>query len=191
MEQNLPLVAKKVWSLVRLMLFMLKKGINKRKLLLDLNLMIKRGKLAGKALQNLMFNHHHNWSSSASSVNRDTTTIPPPPRRTDEYEFSCSSTPSYPISFFKKNHGKKKKSEVGGGEGDEIMVDAAMIKALEMVTSAAASPAVLGFGRSPAVRQLRITDSPFPVSTGEEDSYVDEAAEKFIMKFYSQLRRQN
>ena len=40
------------------------------------------------------------------------------------------------------------------------------------------------------VRQLRITDSPFPLSNGEEDS-VDEAAEKFIMKFYKELRREN
>ncbi|KAI3759712.1 hypothetical protein L6452_07723 [Arctium lappa] len=187
MEQNLPLVAKKVRSLIRLIQFMLKKGISKKKLLLDLNLMIKRGKIAGKALQNLMFNHHHNWSAS-TTFNR-----PPPPLTTDDYEFSCSNTPTYPLSLFKKHHGKKiskKKSKSSENDGDEIIVDDAMIKALKMVT-AASSPAVGGFGKSPVVRQLRVTDSPFPVRNGEEeDSYVDEAAERFIMKFYSELRRE-
>lgn len=87
---------------------------------------------------------------------------------------------------FKKH---EKKSVVINDGHEEIFVDAAVIKALEMLTSAAASPAVCGFGKSPMVRQLRITDSPFPLCNGEEDSYVDEAAEKFILKFYDDLRR--
>ncbi|KAK1434141.1 hypothetical protein QVD17_11059 [Tagetes erecta] len=168
MEQNVPVVAKKVWSLVRAMLFMIKKNICKRKLLLELNTIIKRG----KALQN-----------------RD------PPM--DHYEFSCSNTPVNPISIFTTNKKHKKtshkiKSNVNNKEHDtnHIFVDPAVIKALEMLTSAAASPAVSGFGRSPVVRQLRVTDSPFPLSNVEDDSYVDEAAEKFIMKFYNELRRE-
>ncbi|KAK9066228.1 hypothetical protein SSX86_013549 [Deinandra increscens subsp. villosa] len=186
MEQNLPLVSKKVWSLVRAILFMFKKNISKRKLLLDLNLMMKRGKIAGKALQNLMIMLHNRRSN------------PPPP--TEDYEFSCSNTPVYPLSLFtahKKNRNYKTTSQKNvpksaiSDEHDEIFVDAAMIKALEMLTSTAASPAVSVFGKSPTVRQLRITDSPFPLSKGEEDNYVDEAADKFIMKFYKELRRQN
>ncbi|KAK9048556.1 hypothetical protein SSX86_032480 [Deinandra increscens subsp. villosa] len=183
MEQNLPLVSKKVWSLVRAILFMFKKNISKRKLLLDLNLMMKRGKIAGKALQNLIMLHNRRSN-------------PPPP--TEDYEFSCTNTPVYPLSLFtthKKNRNYKTTSQKNvpksaiSDEHDQIFVDAAMIKALEMLTSATASPAV--FGKSPMVRQLRITDSPFPLSNGEEDSYVDEAADKFIMKFYKELRRQN
>lgn len=56
-----------------------------------------------------------------------------------------------------------------------------------------ASPALPGFGRSPFVRQLRITDSPFPLKEVDEvDSwYVDKAAEEFIQKFYKELRNQN
>ncbi|KAD4889301.1 hypothetical protein E3N88_21374 [Mikania micrantha] len=203
MEQNLPVAAKKVWSVVRAMLFMIKKNISKRKLLLDLNMLMKRGKIAGQALQNLIFYHHHHWSASAfnhRSHHSPNFTFPPPP--TEDYEFSCSNSPVNPLSLFttnKKHHNFKKDlkkksvitNENDHNEYDRIFVDPAVIKALEMLTSAAASPAVHGFGKSPVVRQLRITDSPFPLCNGEEDSYVDEAAEKFIMKFYNELRRQN
>ncbi|KAK1434142.1 hypothetical protein QVD17_11060 [Tagetes erecta] len=163
MEQNVPVVANKVWSLVRAMLFMIKKNICKRKLLLELNTIIKRG----KALQN-----------------RD------PP--TDHYEFSCSNTPVNPLSIFTTNKKHKKTSHKIKSttinkehDTDRIFVDPAVIKALEMLT---ASPRI---GKSPVVRPLRVTDSPFPLSNGEDDdSYVDEAAEKFIMKFYNELRRE-
>ncbi|MFS7906177.1 hypothetical protein Hanom_Chr01g00056221 [Helianthus anomalus] len=180
MEQNLPVVAKKVWNMVRAMLYMIKKNISKRKLLLDLIMMMKRSKIARKALKNRMHHHHS-------------------PNFPEHYEFSCSNTPVYPLSLFtthKKHHKQHKKtthnkSTIVNNEHDHIVVDPAVIKALEMLTSAAASPVVPGFGKSPIVRQLRVTDSPFPLSNGEEDSHVDEAAEKFIMKFYNELRRQS
>ncbi|MCL7024043.1 hypothetical protein MKW94_004302 [Papaver nudicaule] len=58
-----------------------------------------------------------------------------------------------------------------------------------------ASPVVPGFGygrNSPFVRQLRITDSPFPLKNNDdEDCHVDEEAEEFIEKFYKQLRLQS
>ncbi|XP_076925703.1 uncharacterized protein LOC143588632 [Bidens hawaiensis] len=172
MEQNLPIVAKKVQSLVRTILFMIKKKISKSKLLLDLNIMMKRGNLTGKPL------HYHNHHSTNF-------TFPSPPIK-DYYEFSCSNTPINPLSLFttlKKHHIDKKTSKnksVNINEShDQIFVDPSVIKALEMLTNT-----------SPAVRQLRVTDSPFPLTNGEDDGYVDEAAEKFIMKFYSDLRRQ-
>ncbi|KAG6415794.1 hypothetical protein SASPL_123212 [Salvia splendens] len=63
----------------------------------------------------------------------------------------------------------------------------------EIFSSAVASPALPWFGPSPLVRQLRITDSPFPVTDAEAeaDNFVDEAAEEFIAKFYDDLKRQN
>ncbi|KAI7725133.1 hypothetical protein M8C21_031346 [Ambrosia artemisiifolia] len=51
---------------------------------------------------------------------------------------------------------------------------------MEMIHSETASPALLRFGRSPVVRQLRVTDFPFPVNNVEEDNRVDEVAEHFI-----------
>ena len=53
-----------------------------------------------------------------------------------------------------------------------------------------ASPALPGFGRSPMVRQLRVTDSPFPVGEEDKDNQVDKAAEDFIKRFYKELRKQ-
>ncbi|KAI3786096.1 hypothetical protein L1987_45223 [Smallanthus sonchifolius] len=68
--------------------------------------------------------------------------------------------------------------------------NAAVLKAMEVIHSETASPALSGFGRSPVVRQLRVTDSPFPVNNVDEDNHVDEAAERFISRFYNDLRRQ-
>nr|GMC96235.1 uncharacterized protein LOC109193649 [Ipomoea batatas] len=50
-----------------------------------------------------------------------------------------------------------------------------------------------GFGRTPNVRQLRVTDSPFPLkdSEAEMNSQVDMDAEEFIRKFYTQLNQQS
>lgn len=54
-----------------------------------------------------------------------------------------------------------------------------------------------GNGKSPMGRQLRVTDSPFPLKNGkgdaeelEEDVKVSKAAEEFIKKFYTNLRMQ-
>lgn len=196
MEQNLPVLAKKVWSLVRVVYFMLRKGMSKRKLLLDLNMMIKRGKIAGKALQNLMFHHHNNWAAFTSATNRrshhhsnhhisiSNNSHPP----VDEYEFSCSNSPApFSLFSFHKKHHYSKAEDV-----DMMAVNAAVLKAMEMIHSETSSPALPGFGRSPMVRQLRVTDSPFPLSSVEdEDNHVDEAAEQFISRFYNDLRRQN
>lgn len=55
-----------------------------------------------------------------------------------------------------------------------------------------ASPLVTlpGFGKSPIGRQLRVTDSPFPVRDDDGDCHVDLAAEDFIRKFYKELNMQ-
>ncbi|KAL7605348.1 hypothetical protein Lser_V15G18089 [Lactuca serriola] len=193
MEQNLPVLAKKVWSLVRVYYFMLRKGISKKKLLLDLNRMMKCGKIAGKALHNLMFhNHYHRWPAPFTA-NRPSSHLSSPSRASDEYEFSCCNSPSVSnnafslFSFNKKHHSNNHQAE-----GLDMMAfNAAMLKAMEMIHSETASPALPGFGRSPMVRQLRITDSPFPLNSVHEDNQVDEAAEQFISRFYNDLRRQN
>lgn len=55
-----------------------------------------------------------------------------------------------------------------------------------------ASPALPGFGKSPMVRQLRVTDSPFPLrDTDTTDNQVDKAAEEFIKRFYMELRKED
>lgn len=195
MEPNLSIAAKKMWSLVRVLYFMVRKGIAKRKLMVDLNMMMKRGKIAGKALHNLMFHHHQNWAAAASTPRSFSAPRP------GDYEFSCSNSPAYPISLFlnkhRKNHTIDYSHFYSCNQSPATAMDddvAAVVKALEMLQhSEAASPALPGFGRSPLVRQLRITDSPFPLSNdvGEDSSHVDEAAEEFIIKFYKDLKNQN
>ncbi|XP_022891608.1 uncharacterized protein LOC111406406 [Olea europaea var. sylvestris] len=97
MEQNQPAITKKVWNVARTMLYMLKKGISKGKLMAELSMMFKRWKIAGKAIQNLMFHHSHHWSASSSSTDTAAAagnlSFPYP---TNEYEFSCSNSPAYP-----------------------------------------------------------------------------------------------
>ncbi|KAJ8535909.1 hypothetical protein K7X08_034310 [Anisodus acutangulus] len=203
MEQNLSVIAKKFWNIVRVAFFMLRRGISKKKFMLDFNLLMKRGKIANKAaFQNLMFHHTHRWSSSSSSSASSSTTPSLCPRASDgEYEFSCSNSPAYPAFHFPFNFNKRGKHYAHlfpcahappTADDDVVVMNAAVMKALEMIQCANASPAnsLPGFGRTPTVRQLRITDSPFPLRNVEEDSKVDEAAEKFISKFYRDLMRQ-
>ena len=192
MEPNLPVIAKRLWGIVRVMFFMLRKGISKRKLLLDLNMMMKRGKIAGKAIGNLMFHHH---SSSAARRSADGHISFAAPR---EYEFSCSNSPAYPYHF-PFNFNKRKHNhhnifscvfQTPPTSDDDFTTVNAVKAVLEMLNSEVAAPALPGFGRSPMVRQLRITDSPFPLKDIDEDSEVDKAAEEFIERFYNDLKKQ-
>ncbi|KAL6495909.1 hypothetical protein OROGR_030472 [Orobanche gracilis] len=178
MEQNQPIITKKIWKIIRVVYLMLRRGISKGKLLDDLVTLMKRGKIAGKAaIQNLMFHHHHHHAAE----NRCSFPVGGPP---NEYEFSCSNSP---IIFGAHFMNKRKNS----GEAAPPFDCAAEAAALEIFKSAAASPALPGFGPSPLVRQLRITDSPFPIGNFEEDNHVDKAAEEFIVRFYMNLKKQN
>ncbi|CAL5199933.1 unnamed protein product [Lathyrus oleraceus] len=162
MDSNVPVISKRVWSMVRVAFFMLRKKLSKGKLMKDLNMMLKRRrKLAGKAIANLMFHHHHQGSTSCS-------------RSHNSFPFTQALATSH----------------------DEAMTMSAMNTILNMLNNdqaiVEASPAFSGFGHSPAVRQLiRVTDSPFPLRDDDEkDNQIDKAAEDFINRFYSKLRKQ-
>ncbi|GAB2222293.1 hypothetical protein Drorol1_Dr00013505 [Drosera rotundifolia] len=177
METNAQSMAKRLWNIVRVMLIMLRKGISKRKLLLDLNIIMKHGKIAGKALGNLMFHHHNNAASSGPQ----------------EYEFSCSNTPSYHLPSFlvaskrNKHHHANSSADVLSMANfeDNSYEDSCNFEAL----SSSMLPGFV-YGQSPVVRQLMITDSPFPIQNDDGDEHVDEAAEEFIQRFYKQLQLQ-
>ncbi|KAE8699458.1 Casein kinase I protein isoform 1 [Hibiscus syriacus] len=201
MEQNTAVTAKRVWSIVKAILFMMRKGIlSKRKLMVDLNMKLKRGKIAGaKAIGSFMFHHHHNNDNRQVS----TSFTAEAPAAAGEYEFSCSNTPKYIFPF---NLATKKKSNnyyqhffacthaPPTLDDDNVATINAVKVALEMLNKnvVAASPMLPGFGQTPLARQLRITDSPFPLRDVDEDNgYVDKAAEDFINKFYKDLKLQN
>ncbi|CAH9066436.1 unnamed protein product [Cuscuta epithymum] len=189
---NFPVISKKFWRFVMTALLMLKKGmaLSKTKLMLDLSLLMQRGKLAGKAaIHSLMLIHHsrHHLNLSSSAAVQ----LPE-----EYYEFSCSNSPAYhgggggfhlPFPL-----GKKSKNRHAAATFEDIVAANAVVKALEILHTETPSPALPGFGRTPVVRQLRITDSPFPVKDGDESGgQVDRAAEDFISQFYRSLRRQS
>ena len=235
-------MARRLWHVVRAVLFMLRKGVSKRKLAMDLHLLLQRGKIAGKALGNLMtaHGHHHHHDKAAAEA-----AVPPPPQQFScraldpalavydprggrEVEFSCSNTPSYPSLHLiptgkRRRRGNSRRSTHRGANGAEpgwYNYDAADIaRVFEILNNneqllgggggdaspgaeqpsplaliATPSPALwASFGRTPAhVRQLRITDSPFPLrdDAAGDGGQVDREAEEFIKKFYDQLRTQ-
>ncbi|XP_015078947.1 uncharacterized protein LOC107022885 [Solanum pennellii] len=184
MDQKLPIVVKKFWKIVRVVYFMLRKGLSsKRKLIFDLNLLMKRGKIAGKAaFQNLMF-HDHNINHGHQSSSKE------------YYEFSCSNSPTFHLPFhINKRINKHSQLKHASEHEDVSMINTVVLKALEMLESETESPALPGFGRSPTVRQLRITDSPFLLRSDTDNdemiNHVDEKADEFISRFYRELRRE-
>ncbi|XP_059302533.1 uncharacterized protein LOC132054567 [Lycium ferocissimum] len=183
MDQNLPTIAKKFWKIVRVAFFMLRKGLSKRKLMFDLNLFMKRGKIAGKAaFQNLMFHGHYTQGHNNTLGHQYC-----PSSSKEYYEFSCSNSPAFHLNKRNKHTQHARVIE----DDDILMMNSAVLKALEMLQSETSSPALPGFGRTPTVRQLRVTDSPFPLRDVEGDiSHVDEKADEFISRFYRDLRRE-
>ncbi|KAI4962789.1 uncharacterized protein LOC123408262 [Hordeum vulgare subsp. vulgare] len=211
-------LARRLWHVVLAVCHMLRRGLCRKRVMMDLHLLLGRGKLAGRALRGLLaqpataHGHDHRISSSSTSA-----TASFYGHHARAVEFSCTTTPSYPQYYglfpFKSRGGRS-----GGGRGtsrdDYGGLDAAAVaRAFEMmsadVESGRATPAVAGMatatpspmvawilGRSPAgVRRLRVTDSPFPVVPEDGNSgsneRVDAEADDFIKRFYEQLRMQH
>ncbi|KFK38985.1 hypothetical protein AALP_AA3G185100 [Arabis alpina] len=189
MEKNVP-ISKKLWNIVRFVMYMAHKGISKQKLLADFNATLKRGK-------NLMF---HNRSRVPAAANASQ------PRK--EYEFSCRDTPNYSFPFNMAAF-KKKSHHIGlfpcGHAPPTLDDDTSASRAvLELLNGSNSpglsvealttlSPYLTGVGRSSSsVRPLRVTDSPFPLPEDGDiaNGHVDKAAEEFIKKFYMNLNQQ-
>ncbi|CAO2186078.1 unnamed protein product [Urochloa humidicola] len=225
-----PGFGKRLMSVLRAVYHMLRRGLCRKRLMMDLHLLLGRGKLAGKALRNLVAAAHHphgaahhlvsaarartggsSAASSSSSVIADDLPFQPDP---SDVEFSCTTTPSYEFAapgrtlfpFRIRGRGAAARRGCDGldfgqvARALEIMSaadqDAAGVNAggeTPAAASAAPSPMLaLSLGRSPAgARQLRVTDSPFPI---EPEGVVDERAnsnfEAFISRFYENLRLQ-
>ncbi|KAL5729037.1 hypothetical protein ACHQM5_002042 [Ranunculus cassubicifolius] len=165
--ESSPIIAKKLWKIVRIVLLMLRRRISKSKIMLDLHhLMTKRGKMLEKVIGSLMFSTH-------SALN-------------------CQSNDIHPHHH---NSNKRIVRKDHHSHNGAVAVSNGLQKVLEMLNDevVAGSPILPGFGRSPLmVRQLRVTDSPFPLrDVDENSSQVDEQAEEFIQRFYEQLRLQS
>ncbi|KAF4390028.1 uncharacterized protein LOC115703935 [Cannabis sativa] len=223
-EASTSVVAKKLWNIVRVVFIMMRKGLSKSKIMVEFHMLMKRGKLAGKALaHNFILNHGAFTSSSASSIgggggfgcrSSDAVSFVSP----REYEFSCSNSPAAPafnnlyksLGHFNKRSSNKhyfaKSSSSSAStkfDYDDVSntVNAVQKVLLEMYNMNhnnnnidQASPLVTlpGFGKSPlGMRQLRITDSPFPLNYEGGDTQVDSKADDFIKRFYKNLKMQS
>ncbi|KAJ6372978.1 hypothetical protein OIU76_027332 [Salix suchowensis] len=179
--------------MVRLIFLMIQKGVLKSKVMLDLHFLMKRGKILGKALNEIIVQQHNTLSCISQDVHMSFIS----PR---EYEFSCSGSPAYKFYSHKHpyyrakrrnllDHYKHARFHAPSQDGDDLVSSAcggdAVVEASPLVGSAR------WFGTwSPLVRQVRITDSPFTMRDADEDCHVDKEAEQFIEMFYRQLRLQ-
>ncbi|CAL0312506.1 unnamed protein product [Lupinus luteus] len=188
-EPSQPVVAKKLWNIVRVLFFMFRKGIAKSKILVEFNLLLKRGKLAGKALVNNLMLYHHHFAAAFACRHHDTNLSFISPR---EYEFSCSNSPIIPFHTTKRKHHYSNRLSKSC-QYDDASTLSAVQRVLEMLNKekVEASPMVNlpGFGKSPIGKQLRVSDSPFPLKD-DGDSQVDLEAEEFIKRFYKELNLQ-
>jgi len=182
--------AKRLWNFLRIAFFMMRKGlISKRKMLMDMHLMMERGRVYGKSLGNLVF--HHSKGNGAPGGGSGL----------QEYEFSCSNSPA----IF--NMGKRKHHyfptnilhfpcmnphQVEDEDEPNTFVFPNMDYGNEYL-----SKGCLDHHNLPAVQKLSPLLSPLrrriSSSFGDEDNghQVDRHAEEFIAKFYEQLKLQN
>ena len=182
MELHSPTSARKPWNVLRIAFFMMRKGlVSKRKLMLDMNLMLKRGKILGKSIGNLMFHHHHHHHSSTSFGLR-------------EYEFSCTNSPN-PI--FLGISPKRKHSYFPCINATSVDDDAPPVIVLPRIEYSSQCTYNLselepGERRTPVASPFSVRVSDFSLAE-EGDGLsceVDSRAEEFIKRFYQQLNAQ-
>jgi hypothetical protein len=210
-----PGMARRLWHVVLAVCHMLRRGLSRKRIMMDVNLLLGRGKLAGRTLRGLLAHpagqHRRIGHVAAYGTTAASSSLASFYGHPREVEFSCTTTPSYPRhhGLFPFGGGGRRAARSDYGELDA----AAVARAFEMLSSAevdgggvaAPSPAAATatpspmlawiLGRSPAgVRPLRVTDSPFPAvpedGGGCSSARVDAEADDFIRKFYEQLRMQ-
>ncbi|CAL4896195.1 unnamed protein product [Urochloa decumbens] len=210
-------LARRLWHVVLAVCHMVRRGLSRKRIMMDVHLLLGRGKLAGRALRGLLAHpagHGHltSYGGGASSRASSSSSLASFYGHPREVEFSCTTTPAayahhYGLFPFNKGGrgGRGARGEYGGLDA------AAVARAFEMLSAevegtpasvsvggglatATPSPMVAWIlGRSPAgVRPLRVTDSPFPAvpEDGCCNDRVDAEADDFIRKFYEQLRLQ-
>ncbi|CAL0319254.1 unnamed protein product [Lupinus luteus] len=174
-----PVVAEKVCKTVRLLGFLIQNGVSKSKVINDMHDVMQRGKNIGKALNNVVARHHE----AITCRSRDTHMSFVSPL---EYQFSCSGSPPRPSRTLSKRrlspasaanprhdrdslgHGHGVVRMCGGNRNDTLVEHYRPVRKHVKITGSGAS---------------LLRDS-------EKEFHVDEEAEKFIEKFYRELRLQ-
>lgn len=159
----------------------------KSKIMPRLNSLLKRGKLASTAIGKVLQQGYQLYYSDLTCRSEKMHLSVVSPR---DYEFSCSNSPAR-SSFY--HISKYKPRTRGNKHGLHFKCYHCQIEQIIYNGVVVASPLMTrlpGFGHSPEVRQLRVTDSPFSVNDTGEDDQVDVDAEKFIKRFYKELESQ-
>ncbi|KAG4939399.1 hypothetical protein JHK82_045123 [Glycine max] len=192
MEAHSPVIAKKLWNVLRITFFMIRKGlVSKRKLIMDMNLMMKKGKLLRKSMSNFMSSHHHHHHHHSKSLARG--------YGMQEYEFSCSNSPS-PVFF----HVPKKKHHFNFPcmNTTEVVEEPRPVVLVPNMTPEYtfnhrfdnASDFAPGERISPftvRISNYSSEDEENEQEGGNGNAQVDDQAEAFIRRFYEQLRMQS
>lgn len=150
--------------------------MSKRKLMLAMNLMMKRGKLIGKSLGHLLLHR----SSGGTSFR--------------EHEFSCANSPN-PVFFHansKRKHSYFPCINAGGSADDEVDTKASPMLVLPRIGYS--PPKCTELASTPIRSPFSVQVSNFWLAEeGEGDGLscvVDDRAEEFIRRFYQQLQAQ-
>lgn len=147
---------------------------------------MKRGKVYGRSLMNLVFHHSRGNSHGGFGL--------------QEYEFSCSNSPVNPVLFHMDKYKRKQHHfpthilrfpciRPHPVEDDKEDLNAFVLPQLDN-NNEYFSKDFLDQNNLPSLEKL----SPLlsPLSRGENNEHqVDREAEEFIAKFYEQLRLQN
>ncbi|PWA95429.1 hypothetical protein CTI12_AA050260 [Artemisia annua] len=87
-EQRTPLISKKLWSIIRTLLYMMKKNISKNIPWFELHMLLKK---TTKIATKLLLEHQTLTNTLTCRPNNIHDTFIPP----RDYQFSCSSTPVF------------------------------------------------------------------------------------------------
>ncbi|KAL2321321.1 hypothetical protein Fmac_030290 [Flemingia macrophylla] len=164
-----PQAVRKLWNVVRIVFLILRRGIAKSKSAVDLNVLLKRGRLAAAKAAAVTLLHH-----------RDDALVHP---RTD-YEFSCSNSPALSFPFKKRKHQRLTRCHHHHHHHHDVL------KALQILNDDGDDKVAVEASPLGGRRRVRVTDSPFPAKEDEEGDEVDVAAEEFIKRFYRNLNLQ-
>ncbi|GJN19396.1 hypothetical protein PR202_gb06672 [Eleusine coracana subsp. coracana] len=213
-----PSVARRMWRVLRAVLYMLRRGVpSGRKLAMDLHLLLHRGKVAGKALGDLLTSHHghhrdaapfavdgaaaRSSSFSCRALDPAAAVHEPCSRRRREVEFSCSNTPTSGLLGGKRGRRNRRDGLPQYYNYDaadvarvfELLNDDGLFADADDQPAAVKTPTPAAYATPSPARLLwafaRSSPAKSPAAAASSGE-VDRRADEFIRRFYEQLRAQ-
>ncbi|WJX83222.1 hypothetical protein P8452_65898 [Trifolium repens] len=214
MEVHSPVVAKRLWNVLRITFYMMRKSlVSKRKMIM---MMMKKGKILRKSLSNIMSSHnrHHHHSSKNCGGGF----------MVHDYEFSCSNSPNplflnmlrhkhhfnfpcfnalevieeeplpcqYQLSPLEFEIGNVSKGSVAMVPKTTDFTFTYRFDSSEEKINPLLSPFSVRISNYSTLDEVRISNySTLDENEEIANCQVDDEAEDFIRKFYEQLRTQN